>query len=173
MWVFGYGSLMWDGWEHRFGCTRTVPAILPAFQRDFNKASVRNWGTRQNPGPTLGLTPAAKGECRGLAFEFSDAERERILAALRARESPSFELQNRDVDLVSSGRVTAVVPLNNRSSGTFIGGQPLEERVRLALRARGECGTCIDYVKAIRTKLVELQIQDPAVERFWKLVSEE
>ena len=173
MWVFGYGSLMWDGWEHRFGCRRTMHAILPAFQRDFNKASVRNWGTRQDPGPTLGLIPAAEGECRGLAFEFSDVEREPILAALRAREGSSFELQNKDIHLVSCGRVTAVVPLNNQSSETFIGGQPLEERVQLALRARGKCGTCIDYVKAIRTKLVDLQIQDPAVEQFWRLVSEE
>jgi len=29
LWIFGYGSLMWDGWENAHGCTRRVVADLP------------------------------------------------------------------------------------------------------------------------------------------------
>ena len=58
VWVLGYGSLMWDGWQTSFGCTRCVPASLPGFSRAFNKASVANWGSRGIPGPTLGPAPA-------------------------------------------------------------------------------------------------------------------
>ena len=68
MWVFGYGSLMWDGWQTQHGCTRQMLADLPGYSRAFNKASVRNWGSTQNPCPTLSLTEG--GNCRGMAFEF-------------------------------------------------------------------------------------------------------
>jgi cation transport regulator ChaC len=38
MWVSGYGSLMWDGWEKLNG-TRDDGAVLRGFRRSFNKAS--------------------------------------------------------------------------------------------------------------------------------------
>lgn len=44
MWVFGYGSLIWGGWENSFDCRQRVSAELPGFRRAFNKPSVRNWG---------------------------------------------------------------------------------------------------------------------------------
>jgi cation transport regulator ChaC len=45
MWVFGYGSLMWDGWEQALGGQRVDGAVLPDYGRSFNKKSTRNWGT--------------------------------------------------------------------------------------------------------------------------------
>ena len=59
MWIFGYGSLLWDHWERAYGCRRTVTADLAGFRREFNKASVENWGTKQCPAPTLNLVKAA------------------------------------------------------------------------------------------------------------------
>jgi cation transport protein ChaC len=41
-WIFGYGSLMWDGWEEKFGCEERQVAELPGHVRTFNKASVKN-----------------------------------------------------------------------------------------------------------------------------------
>jgi glutathione-specific gamma-glutamylcyclotransferase len=58
MWVFGYGSLVWDSWSERFGCLRRVTAELPGFRRSFDKGSVRNWGSRQErEGKGFGLQP--------------------------------------------------------------------------------------------------------------------
>jgi cation transport protein ChaC len=49
MWVFGYGSLMWDGWQTKHACIRRVPAELDGYSRAFNKASVRYWGSKNHP----------------------------------------------------------------------------------------------------------------------------
>lgn len=86
MWVFGYGSLMWDGWEAQHRCTRRERASLPGFHLDFNKASRENWGTRDQPCPTLGLDADADARCEGLAFELPDAERDRAVDYLKRRE---------------------------------------------------------------------------------------
>ena len=55
--VFGYGSLMWDGWEEKFNGKRQDQARLDHYHRAFNKKSTQNWGTSGKPGPTLGLEP--------------------------------------------------------------------------------------------------------------------
>lgn len=171
MWVFGYGSLMGDGWEAEFGCTNSETATLVGYRRDFNKASVRNWGSRTAPGPTLGLAPG--GDCVGVAFEFPDEKRVRILAALRDREGRSFALEEKKVLLASDRSIVAVVPVNDSTGGTFIGDRPLEDRARLARTAIGSKGTCLDYVKSIRKRLLELDVRDPGVEAFWALVARE
>jgi cation transport protein ChaC len=75
MWVFGYGSLMWDDWEKDLDGSRFDGAVLHGYRRAFNKASERNWGTQKTPGPTLGLEPDADAICVGTAFQFSDDRR--------------------------------------------------------------------------------------------------
>lgn len=171
MWVFGYGSLMWDGWEDQFGCTRKETATLRGYRRDFNKASVQNWGAESAPGPTLGLEPLVEAECVALAFEFPDSERKRLLEALHAREGSSFALEAKEVHLASGPIVQAVVPVNDRSRATYMGKQTLEERARLAAVAIGSSGLCRDYVKNIRDKLQALRIEDRGVEEFATLVA--
>ncbi|RVQ67534.1 hypothetical protein EKN06_06125 [Croceicoccus ponticola] len=44
MWVFGYGSLMWDNWQTSYGGANGVLATLKGYERSFNKASKVNWG---------------------------------------------------------------------------------------------------------------------------------
>ena len=171
MWVFGYGSLMWDGWEDQFGCTRKETATLRGYRRDFNKASVQNWGSESAAGPTLGLEALGEAECVGLAFEFPDDKRERLLHALRAREGSSFVLEEKEVYLASGPVVRAVVPVNDRSKTTYMGKHTLEERARLAAVASGSSGLCRDYVKNIRDRLEALGVEDRGVEEFAALVA--
>jgi len=65
MWIFGYGSLMFDGWEAACGCTGRRWADLPGYRRSFNKKSVESRGTPEAPGLTLNLVRAAGHVCRG------------------------------------------------------------------------------------------------------------
>lgn len=173
MWVFGYGSLMWDGWEVEFGYVRQENATLRGYTRDFNKASVRNWGSPRNPGPTLGLDPSAESECIGRAFEFPESEKKNILRVLGKREGPSFLLEEKQVHLDSGDVVSAFVPVNDHSLNTFIGNRTLDQRASMALVAHGTDGKCVDYIKNIFHKLRDFEIYDQTVERFWSLVSDQ
>ena len=92
MWVFGYGSLITDGWEVRHNCLGRHIADLAGYCRVFNKASVRNWGTKTAPGLTLNLAKTESGSCRGVAFEFTDAQSGAVLKELEEREGRNFEL---------------------------------------------------------------------------------
>ena len=72
MWIFGYGSLMFDGWEAAHCCIDRKWANLSGFQRSFNKRSVESRGTSKFPGLTLNLVPAEFATCRGVGFQFED-----------------------------------------------------------------------------------------------------
>lgn len=169
MWVFGYGSLMWDGWETTLGCTCRVVADLSGYCRRFNKASVRNWGTKTAPGPTLNLLKLDTGLCRGIAFQFPDAQKSEILSYLQEREGKAFQLQEVEVLLENQSEVLALVPLYNGQN--LIEGQTTKELAAMALAASGTDGTCLSYVKGIAEKLMALGINDPAVSDLWKEIN--
>jgi cation transport protein ChaC len=171
MWIFGYGSLMWDCWEMQFGCLRKEEAELQSFRRDFNKASTVRWGSRSAPGPTLGLEPAEGATCTGVAFEFPDNRSEEIFSYLKEREGHDFTLAKGTVQLQSGSQACARIPTNNRSGETYIGSMPVAERASMVRIASGKAGRCSDYVASIRNELVQRGIDDPYVEEFWRAVS--
>ncbi len=170
MWVFGYGSLMWDGWESRLGGSRINRAVLVGYRRSFNKKSVRNWGTPEAPAPTLGLEPDQKAECIGTAFEFPDAQRTTIEKLLRDREGKSFALVELPVRLPDGREVHALTPVNDRSKQTYLGSIPIPKRVTMAVTATGTRGACLAYVRNIRFQLQSLRIVDTEVEAFLALL---
>lgn len=160
MWVFGYGSLMWDDWEAKRGCIRKAVADLHGYCRMFNKASVKNWGTKSTPCPTLKLSKVGAGVCRGIAFEFPDEQKTEILSYLQEREG-KFPLHEISVRLEDQSEVTAFVLIYNGKH--IIEGKTLEEIAAMVLAASGINGVCLAYVKGIAGKLSAMGINDPAV----------
>jgi len=173
MWVFGYGSLMWDGWEERerpVAGLRVDRAVLIEHRHSFNKKSVKNWGTPEAPAPTLGLEPEGNVNCIGTAFEFPNEQRTTIENRLRNREGKSFALVELAVLLPDGRKVHALTPVNDRSKRTYIGDISVAQRVSMAKTAKGKCGTCLDYVRNIHSKLQSLGIADTDVEEFFTLL---
>jgi cation transport protein ChaC len=135
MWVFGYGSLMWDRWEVKHGCTRRVQAELFGYRRTFNKASIKNWGTKATPCPTLNLEKIASGICCGTAFEFPDDHAEQIRACLSQREGIGFVLTKLSIRLDGGNYAEALVPLYEGAN--IIRNDTPDRIARMVLDARG------------------------------------
>ncbi len=171
MWVFGYGSLMWDRWETRFNGARVDHAVLRGFRRSFNKKSVKNWGSSMSPCPTLGLEPDETGSCVGTAFEFPDASRENIIQELRQREGSSFTLQELIVMLPDRREVHAVTSVNDRASATYLGHVSLQDRTAMARTTTGKSGSCREYVLNLHQMLHSLGISDRSVDEFFDQIN--
>src|SRR5262249_2224159 len=142
-------------------CTRKVQADLVGYRRVFNKASVRNWGSRNNPGPTLNLQKVEEGRCRGIAFEFPEDREERVLAVLVEREGKNFMLRRLELQLLDGMRVLAHVPLY--TGRYLIKNKSVDQIAAMILRASGTKGACVSYINDVAAVLRAAGIEDAAV----------
>lgn len=160
MWVFGYGSLMWDNnWEQPLGCLRKKIAVLQGYERIFNKPSIKYWGTTNNPCPTLNVVLKKRASCKGMAFEFPDKRQQEIWTYLSNREK-GFDLPYLPIKFCVSSGVKAIVPIYQ---GNNILNKTIEELTDMTLIASGSKGCCIGYVLNLEEKLHSLKIYDPTV----------
>ena len=81
LWVFAYGSLMW---QPGFPFVEARRARLEGYHRSFCIYSLHYRGTQQRPGLVLGL--ARGGTCEGIAFRVADEDAPAVRAYLHARE---------------------------------------------------------------------------------------
>ena len=170
--VFVYGSLMSDGWEQAFGGRLLGFATLRGYRRSFNKKSTSNWGTREHPGPTLGLEPDTEGICVGALFDLPDERADAVMTFLGEREGPSFGFPVYLVTLGDRTPIPAITPTNDRNRSTYIGDLSLSERAVMARLAVGSSGTGVDYVRIVRRTLGILGLRDSEVEDFWGAIEE-
>lgn len=170
MWVFGYGSLIWDGWEATRGCIRHVQADVRGYCRVFNKASVKNWGNKQFPCPTLSLTKRDSAHCRGVAFEFPDNRRREILNYLTEREGKGFALIELPARIETGGDIVAIVPVYDGTN--LIAARGVDEIAKMVVQASGTQGQCLRYVKGVAEELHRLGIEDPAVGELWRTLQQ-
>ncbi|MCZ7597696.1 MAG: gamma-glutamylcyclotransferase [Gammaproteobacteria bacterium] len=81
LWVFGYGSLMWDpGFDHDGRHAATVHGL----HRRLCVSSIRYRGTPERPGPVLG--PDYGGSCRGYVYRVRPGDKHDVAAYLEDRE---------------------------------------------------------------------------------------
>lgn len=165
MWVFGYGSLMWDGWQQKFGCLRTSTADLIGYTRKLNKASVERWGTKQNPGPTLNLSASEGGICRGVAFEFGADQEAAVTEYLRIREG-GFALTTVRPRLSDGTTISAITPIYQGKN--LIVSISNEALVEMIVAAHGTAGAASDYVRNLAQSLRKLDVSDKEIETIVK-----
>ncbi|WP_103020982.1 gamma-glutamylcyclotransferase [Salinibacter altiplanensis] len=170
MWIFGYGSLMWDDWETEFDSEKSEEAVLLGYRRAFNKASVLNWGSPDEPCPTLGLERETGVKCVGTAFNFSDDQEEEVIAYLKDREGASFDIVEVEITLSDGTDVKAYTAINDTSADTYVGDKSTEEVATMIKNAEGKDGKCIEYMRNIYSMLEEQSIHDPAVEELWSAI---
>jgi len=136
MWVFGYGSLLWNP---GFEAQERVIAKLPDYHRSFCMRSIHHRGTQDDPGLVLALDALAGAQCNGVALSVASHEQNDVLAYLREREliSSAYLEKMLHIDLVDGRRVEAVTYVIDPEHVQYCGGLDLEEQARIIARAVG------------------------------------
>ncbi len=165
LWIFGYGSLIWDP---GFAPAERVLARLSGWRRSFCLASWVHRGTQADPGLVLALDEDAGAVCNGVAFRAADAEADRVLAELRARELVTSAYLERwlPVDLADGRRVTAVTYVIDPAHEQYKGGLPLPAQADMIARAQGGRGPNRDYLFNTAAHLAELGLPDPELDEL-------
>lgn len=169
-WVFGYGSLMWDGWEEAYGGTRHEGAVLRGYVRAMNKASRKNWGTRARPGPTMGLERIEGGTCvrGGLRFPRGPGRgRQELPAGARRAE---LRPPDGGVELADGRSRPMLTAANNTEASTYLGDVPPDELASMIVGAEGASEACTDYLDQLRQQNKAIGIHDDAIEDLWERV---
>ena len=167
LWVYGYGSLMWDPGFH-FAEVRL--ADLPGHRRRFCYKSTLGRGSREVPALMLALERGA-GCCTGLAFriagELADAEsailwrREMLRGGYRPAMLPMSTPQ---------GEITALVMTANAAHADYVSEMPIDDTAAMIGSAAGVLGTNRDYLEQLARQLDTLGIDDPYVDELMQRV---
>ena len=170
LWVFGYGSLIWDP---GFGVSDRVVARADGWRRSFCMRSVHHRGTPEKMGLVLALDRAF-GFCDGVAFAVSPGQEQQTLAALRAREliSSAYLEEWLTVHTTDGRDLTALAYVIDPDHVQYCGGLSLHEQAQIIACAAGGRGTNRDYLYATAAHLSALGIADADLDRLVTMVRE-
>jgi glutathione-specific gamma-glutamylcyclotransferase len=160
MWVFGYGSLMWDP---GFTPAERLPARLNGWHRSFCMRSIHYRGTLDRPGLVLALDRAEGASCAGIAFAVAEDEADAVLVCLRAREliSDAYLETRLPVTLADGREVEALTYVIDRAHAQYARGLSPEDQARIIAHARGQNGANADYLWNTTTHLEDQGLADP------------
>jgi cation transport protein ChaC len=163
MWVFGYGSLIWNP---GFPVADRQIATLHDWQRSFCMRSIHHRGTVAAMGLVLALDRVPGARCAGVAFAVAADDRDQTLAGLRERELISSAYMEAWLPVtLADGRVeTALAYVINPDHDQYCGGLALDEQARIIAVAHGGRGSNRDYLNATAAHLRDLGIGDPELD---------
>lgn len=173
LWVFGYGSLMWDpGFPH----LDERIARLWGYHRGFCVWSHRYRGTPEKPGLVLGLMPG--GSCLGRAFRVAKRDEEAVIDYLYRREMvtgvyrPGFHRASLHAKGDSWERVNVLAFVADPKHRQYAGRLTEDEVVEVIATCRGQRGPNAAYLANTVAHLDELGINDTPLHRLLGRVRE-
>ena len=169
LWVFAYGSLIWNPSIHHTG---RFLAHAPDWHRAFCLSTKAGRGTPENPGLVLGLR--AGGGCTGAVFRVAEDVLEHELDILWRREMVADGYIPRWVALEEGDGMPGghAIAFTINPQGPGYCDLPEPEVVERLATARGGLGTAAEYLFRTRDGLRELGIHDPFVENLAYRVQE-
>ena len=162
LWVFGYGSLLWDP---GFTPAEACPAVLEGYRRSFCMLSIHHRGTEEAPGLVLALDAAEGHNCAGMAFRVAAGQDDAVLAMLREREliSSAYLEASLPVRLGDGRTVTAVTYVIDRDHRQYCR-LALEDQAQRIATAVGGRGPNDAYLFNTATHLATLGLPDPELD---------
>ncbi|CAN8273355.1 unnamed protein product [Cochlearia groenlandica] len=162
MWVFGYGSLVWNP---GFSYDEKVLGFIKGYKRVFDLACIDHRGTPENPARTCTLEKDDEAVCWGTAFcVHGGPEEERLAMEYLERRECEYDLKT-CVDFFKEDdplkpAVTGVIVFTSTpdkvSNKYYLGPAPLEDMARQIATANGPCGNNRDYLFLLEKALHDI-----------------
>ncbi|HVI54531.1 MAG TPA: gamma-glutamylcyclotransferase [Luteibacter sp.] len=160
IWVFGYGSLIWNPmlcFDERHWAT------LPGWRRSFSLGMVAGRGSPEHPGRMLGVQPG--GSLRGVALRVSGTHVQDELRLLWRREMPTGAyLPTWEKAVLDDGRqVTSLVFAANANHPMHAQDSSVATVAPLVAMASGPYGSNAEYVLRLDDELAAAKAADAYV----------
>lgn len=165
VWLFAYGSLLWNP---AFHYAERTPALLRGWQRRYAFRIRMGRGAPECPGLMLGLDTG--GSCEGIAYRIAAPARDELLLVWR-REMFGRAYDARWVTLeLASGAVRGIALTANPAHENYVAEISDAEAAASIAVATGPLGSCADYLHHTLASLHEAGLQDRGLERIAALV---
>lgn len=169
VWVFGYGSLIWNP---AFEPAERRRAVLHGYRRAFCFWTVSARGTPERPGLGLGLEAGPGGRCGGVALRIDGAKEAADLESLWAREMYTAVYRPAWVPLHPAGApdgpdpapFTALAFVIDPAHPQYCPPLGADRQARIIAGAAGEFGPCADYLADMVAHLAEAGEPDAELE---------
>jgi cation transport protein ChaC len=162
IWVFAYGSLIWNP---AFEFVERRVGHVHGFHRQFCLWTHLGRGTPATPGLMLGLVPG--GSCHGVAYRIAESAVRTELEILWRREMIGGSYVPRWVAArTQDGVVRAITFTVNRTNERFAGRLADNVVADAIAVAAGRLGRCADYLFETVAHLAALGIRDRLLERL-------
>lgn len=160
LWVFAYGSLMWDP---AFRFTEVRRAYVPDHARFFILKDIYGGrGTREMPGLMAALDKG--GGCEGLLFRIACEHIEEETDILWRREKVGPAYKSEFVEAVAADQsITALAFVADHEAEVIEPDLTREEQVRFVATGTGFLGSSMEYLRNIHQKFAALDIHDEEV----------
>ena len=160
LWIYAYGSLMWDPGIH-FAEVRL--AELAGHQRRFTLQLKLGRGSPERPGLVLALEVQA-GACTGLAFRLPAHSVEEETTFLWRREMLRGGYRPLLLSMrTPQGEIEALAFSANHEHAEHTPERTIAETAAVIAQARGVLGSNRDYLEQLAAQLAALGIEDPYV----------
>jgi glutathione-specific gamma-glutamylcyclotransferase len=162
VWLFGYGSLIWNP---AFHFTDRLVGRVHGWHRRFCLWTHLGRGCPERPGLVLGLERG--GSCQGVAFHIAPEVAEEELLIVWRREMLSGAYLPRWVTVhAAAGAVRAIAFVINPGHERYARALSDVEIAATIATAEGFLGPCADYLVNTVDHLAELGIHDRPLERL-------
>ena len=166
VWLFAYGSLMWNP---AFHYAERCRGRVRGYHRRFAFWVPDGRGTQEVPGLMLALDRG--GSCQGVLYRVTPEQRDIELRLVWRREMVVASYIPRWVQVdTPDGRIRALTFIVNPDMPLYAGDICQERTVEALARARGWLGSSADYLFDLMRHLDDLRIRDRPLQRLHRQV---
>ena len=160
MWIFGYGSLIWNP---SFSYRDCRLARLENWVRRFWQGSTDHRGVPGHPGRVVTLISEPTGDCWGVAYNCGNPDGQKVIEKLDHREKGGYHRESVKLNFIDGSATQGLVYVAGSDNSDYLGPADEVDIVTQILSAQGPSGTNREYLSNLASSLRALGVSDSHV----------